>query len=498
MGKVWLVGAGPSDPGLFTLKGKNILSQGEVVVYDKLVGQGILAMIPENAKKIPVGKVAGHHPVPQHEINQILVDEAEKGHRVVRLKGGDPFLFGRGGEELELLCEKNIPFEIVPGITSAISVPAYNGIPVTHRDFCSSVHIITGHTKKEEEPNIDFEALNKLNGTLVFLMGVSAMEKICQGLLNAGMDKTMPAAILEHGTTAHQRRVVSDITNLPRDAHNASIKTPAIIVVGKVCSLAKDFHWAEDRPLGQIKVGVTRPKDRSSSLAKKLEAAGAEVVLLPTIKTETIPNNTNLKAALQKISEYGWIVFTSVAGVHEFYQAMDAIKMDIRSLGSIKFAAIGSATAKAISKRGIQVDYIPKEYSGNALGMGLAKEVHGDKVLIPRAKIGTDEVILPLKAVGINYDDIPVYDTVNPDENPLVRYDETVDYMAFTSGSTVTGFATLNPNVDYGNIEAICIGRQTANEAEKLGMRTTVAEEATIDSMIKALLEKSPSGKEAS
>ena len=200
LGKVWLVGAGPSDPGLFTLKGKTVLEQAEVVVFDNLVSGSILAMIPREAKKIDVGKISGNHPVPQKEINQILVEEAMKGKRVVRLKGGDPFLFGRGGEELEEICKYNIPFEVVPGVTSAISAPAYNGIPVTHRDLCSSMHIITGHTKNLERADIDFPALVKFGGTLIFLMGVASMPVICKELIDAGMDPAMPAAILERGT----------------------------------------------------------------------------------------------------------------------------------------------------------------------------------------------------------------------------------------------------------------------------------------------------------
>jgi len=305
-GKVWLVGAGPGDAGLFTLKGKKVLEQAEVVVYDKLVGQGILSMIPKQAELIFVGKVSGNHAVPQHEINKILLREALKGRKVVRLKGGDPFVFGRGGEELELLCKNNIPFEIVPGITSAVSVPAYNGIPVTHRDFVSSLHIITGHTKKKEEAEIDYEALVKLGGTFVFLMGVSAMPAICRGLLEAGIEPDMPAAILERGTTAHQKRVVSDVTNLPKDAKKAGIKTPAIIVVGKVCALEKEFHWAEDRPLGGLKIAVTRPKDRNSSLADKLSMLGAEIVLMPTIETKELENNKLLEEAINDIRRFDY------------------------------------------------------------------------------------------------------------------------------------------------------------------------------------------------
>ena len=258
-GKVWLVGAGPGDIGLFTLKGMEVLSQAEVVVYDSLVGQGVLAKVPSSARLINVGKRADKHTMPQEQINQVLLEEAQKGYRVVRLKGGDPFLFGRGGEELELLTANGIPYEVVPGVTSSIAVPAYNGIPVTHRDFCSSVHIITGHRRAGKEYDIDFQALVNAKGTLVFLMGIAALNDICQGLLNAGMDPEMPAAVLQKGTTSDQKRVVATVATLKEEVERQGIETPAIIVVGKVCRLSEEFGWYERLPLADWKVLVTRP-----------------------------------------------------------------------------------------------------------------------------------------------------------------------------------------------------------------------------------------------
>jgi uroporphyrinogen III methyltransferase/synthase len=263
-GKVWLVGAGPSDPGLLTLKAKKALEEAEVVLYDSLVGPGVLAMIPEGARLIDAGKRAGQAHMSQERINKTLMDEALKGFKVVRLKGGDPFLFGRGGEELELLAEHGIPFEIVPGVTSATAVPAYAGIPVTHRDFCSSVHIVAGHKKDSDRPDIDFESLTRLKGTLVFLMGAGALDYICSSLISAGMDAATPAAVLEKGTSARQRRVVATLSSLPETAARAELKTPAIIVVGAVCALTERFHWAEDRPIGGAGVVVTRPRELAS------------------------------------------------------------------------------------------------------------------------------------------------------------------------------------------------------------------------------------------
>ena len=290
-GKVWLVGAGPSDAGLFTLKGKQVLEQAEVVVYDALVGHGVLSMVPAGVKLIDVGKRAGNHTMPQWQINQVLLEEARAGKRVVRLKGGDPFMFGRGGEELELLAQNGIPYEVVPGVTSPLSVPAYNGIPVTHRDFTSSLHIITGHKRKGQEYDIDFEALVRTKGTLVFLMGITAMADICAGLLKGGIDPDTPAAVLQKGTTARQKRVVATVSTLKAASDAAGIETPAIIVVGKVCSLADGFAWYEKLPLFGCRVLVTRPRELASVMSKKLREKGAEVVELPAIRTEAIQDN---------------------------------------------------------------------------------------------------------------------------------------------------------------------------------------------------------------
>ncbi len=496
-GKVWLVGAGPHDAGLFTLKGKAVLEQADVVVYDHLVGQSILAMIPKTCKRINVGKISGNHPVPQKEINQILVKEALEGKRVVRLKGGDPFLFGRGGEELETICENGIPFEVVPGVTSAISVPAYNGIPVTHRDYCSSVHIITGHTKNLERADIDFPSLVKFGGTLIFLMGVASMPVICSELIDAGMDPETPAAILERGTTAHQRRVVSDLAHLPEESAKAEIRTPAIVVVGKVCSLAERFHWAEDRPLGRLKIMVTRPKGRSSALTARLQEYGAEVVEVPTIETDMILENELLSEALKNIGEYQWIAFTSPFGVQVFFQKLLELKIDVRKLLGLKFAAIGTATRKAIEDRGILVDLMPEIYDGRALGEALARRIVAEDekndeqqlVLIPRAKIGTEEVLKPLDEAGVLYEDLPIYDTVEAPDDEFSWYDDTVDYVAFTSASTVRGFVRMAKDIDYTTVKAVCIGEQTAGEAAKYGMKTFIAEKASIDSMVELFLE---------
>lgn len=493
-GKVWLVGAGPSDVGLLTLKAKSLLEEADVVMYDSLVGDGVLALIPSGVKLINVGKRAGHAHMRQEQINRVLLEEARQGYNVVRLKGGDPFLFGRGGEELELLVAHGIPFEIVPGVTSAVAVPAYAGIPVTHRDFCSSVHVITGHKKDSDKPEIDFEALVRLNGTLIFLMGVGALSHICDSLIGAGMSPGMPAAVLEKGTTADQKRVVATLQTLPEEARRQNIETPAIIIVGEVCSLAEKFHWAEDRPLGGARVIVTRPLELASRLSHKLRRLGAEVLEIPAIKTAAIDNNTVLDNALKKLSEYQWVVFTSQAGADIFFKRLIENKIDIRTLNGIKFAAIGTATETAVIERGIKVDCVPDKYDAVTLGKALVSTVKpGEKLLIPRAKIGSADLTKALDNGGIAYDDIPVYDTLYETSNALQLGDilakKTAPYVAFTSASTVRGFAAMAGTADYAHIKAVCIGEQTASEAKKFGMNTYISDEISIDSVSTKIIE---------
>lgn len=492
-GKVWLVGAGPGDAGLFTLKGKEVLNQADVVVYDSLVGQGIMTMIPSRAKKINVGKRASNHTMPQEQINEVLLKEAKKGQKVVRLKGGDPFLFGRGGEELELLEEEQIPYEIVPGVTSPISVPAYNGIPVTHRDYCSSVHIITGHKKAGAEYDIDFEALVRTKGTLVFLMGVKALSDICQGLLKAGMDREMPAAILQKGTTARQKRIVATVSTLAEEVRRQGIETPAIIVVGKVCALADKFSWYEKLPLAGWKVLLTRPKDLISSMAGKLRRMGAEVLELPAIRTEPIEENPELEKAMEVLSEYQWLVFTSPTGVKVFFQQMKKYGKDIRSLGQAKVAAIGEGTRKKLEERGIFADLMPEVYDGASLGKALAEVCDGsEKILIPRARLGTRELLIPLEEKGIHTDDIPTYDTLYESSEFIDEKKEfetgRIDCAVFTSASTVKGFVESTRGLDYSRVKAACIGKQTRAAADAYGMETYMADKATMDSLAELVI----------
>ncbi|PXV95791.1 hydroxymethylbilane synthase [Lachnotalea glycerini] len=490
-GKVWLVGAGPSDPELLTVKGKRLIENAEVVVYDRLVGDGILSLISKKAKKIYVGKESGNHAVRQDRINEILLEEACKGQKVVRLKGGDPFVFGRGGEELELLVKHNIPFEIVPGITSSIAVAAYNGIPVTYRDFCSSLHIITGHKKKDEPLDIDFEALVRTKGTLVFLMSVASLKDICEGLLQAGMKPTMPAAILENGTKAHQRKVISTVSELSLAAEKAEIKSPSIIVVGEVCSLSDKFSWYDKNVLSGCKVAVTRPKELSSKLSELLREKGAEVLEIPCIVTERIPNNETLYSCMKEIENFQWIVLTSPTGARIFFEELSSYRVDIRKLNQLKFAVIGKGTSQVLEDKGIYPELMPKVYQGKELGGILSQSIkEGDKILIPRARQGAKELIEELSKTKCIIYDIPTYDTLYQESMSELKMEfenAEIDYAIFTSASTVKGFAQAHKNLNLKKVKAICIGQKTKQTADEYQMQTYVSKEATLESLVECL-----------
>nr|WP_317358854.1 uroporphyrinogen-III C-methyltransferase [uncultured Tyzzerella sp.] len=485
-GKVWLVGAGPSDFELLTIKGKKVIENADIILYDRLVSHSIVNLAKDSAILIDVGKSSNNHTMCQSDINQLLLKYALEGKKVVRLKGGDPFLFGRGGEELELLEKNNIPFEIVNGITSAIAVPAYNGIPVTHRDFTSSLHIITGHNK-DNNINIDFDCLVKLNGTLVFLMGLSSLNIICEGLINAGMDKNMPVCILEKGTTSKQRNIQGILNNICEKCIEEEAKTPAIIIVGKVCELSEKFSWRKNLPLSNTRVLVTRPKDKNSSFCSMLRENGAEVIDLPTIKTIPIQNE-QIEKTFNNL-DFNYIVFTSPKGVEQFFYNMKLYKKDIRGLFGKKIAVVGNATKKAVEEKGFFVDIMPKNYCGRELGYELLKYIkNDDKILIARAKDGSQDIINILKDKNIK--DIALYETKYEKANFINYNFDYNDIVTFTSASTVIGFikSVKDYNLDYSKIRAVCIGKETEKEAKKYNFKTFVSDKATLDSLLEKVI----------
>lgn len=482
-GKVWLVGAGPSDAGLLTQKGRAVLERAQVIVYDSLIGDALTAMVEggflgEEAELVYVGKHAGDHAMTQENINRLLLEKAREGKRVVRLKGGDPFLFGRGGEELELLAEQGIPFEVVPGVTSAIAVPAYHGIPVTHREMASELHIITAHRKQGEAAPIDFQSLAALkNATLIFMMGVRELARICQGLIEAGMDRATPAAILEKGTTAAQRRLIGTLENLPRRAEQAQIGRPGIIVVGKVCTLAEKFHWAENRPLGGARIIVTRPRAKMSRLYEQLTGLGAEVIPLPAIETVPIEIGDGWQGA-------DWLVFTSGTAVDAFFAMLRQRRIDVRSLLGVKFAAVGKATAALIEERGILVDYMPETFCGQALGQGLPVELDQRvAVFAPRDTESTCVAALAERGVALSV--LEAYETRPVAGKPFAVREG--DMAVFTSASSVRGFAARADHTE--GVLAVCIGQQTGAEAARHGMRVKIAQRATVDSLVEKTIQ---------
>lgn len=497
-GKVWLTGAGPGDVELLTVKARRLFEECDCIVYDRLVGDAILSLIPPGRELIYVGKAAGNHSIPQEKINQILICKAKLGKKVLRLKGGDPFLFGRGGEEAEALRSEGIAFEIVPGISSAFAVPAYSGIPVTHRNFVSGVHIFTGHPKDipgrmADGREIPYKALVQAGGTLVFLMGVQALEKIMEGLCLAGMDRDMPAAILQQGTTAGQKKVVATVSTLAQKAKGEQIKAPSIILVGEVCKLEAQLSWYEKQPLAGKKILVTRPHGRDVRLQQKLRALGAEVLSVPTIETLPVCEAAELSAIeeeLKRLHTYQMLVFTSPYGVECFFSLLLERGMDVRAVAHMQFAVIGQGTADALKKRGIRADYMPGHYDSLSLGRLLSRQLApGTKLLLARSAIGTEELLQELaQNPGLSWKDLAVYTTRTAMEYaPLLQSlveDNTITHVVFTSSSTVEGFCQMLGAYPRENIRAVCIGEKTRQTAVKAGMPAVAAQNATIDDLI--------------
>lgn len=487
-GFVALVGAGPGNKGLLTLRGAELLQRADVVVYDRLVSKDVLNLIPETAEMINVGKESSHHLVKQEDINKILLKQAQEGKYVVRLKGGDPFVFGRGGEELELLAENKVEFEVVPGITSGISALAYAGIPITHRDFCSSLHIITGHAREGRNLNIPFEELVRLRGTLVFLMGVSSMPFLMEGLLKAGMNPETKAAVVENGTRPNQRKIVATISTLVEEAAKEKIHSPAIIAVGEVCSLSDSFDWFMDRPLFGQRVIVTRPKNSAGTLTDRLKELGADVIEYPCIETVAIDSE------IPEIKDFDVITFSSKTSVEIFFNRLFEGGKDVRALGNIKIGAVGTQTAAALKKYGIIADFVPRIFDGAHLGMLVTDSLgNNEKVLVFNALKTNGELEAVLQSAEVNFKVVPLYDTVytNPDSEEVKSQieDNEVNWVMFTSASTVQGFVKSIEGLNTNKIKAICIGEQTLKTAKEYGFQCEVSEKATIDSMLDKLVE---------
>ncbi len=510
-GIVYLVGAGPGDPGLITVRGAKLLEQADVVVYDLLSNPRLLSYCPQ-AEAIYVGKQAAAHSISQERINALLIEKARGGKRVVRLKGGDPFVFGRGGEECQALAEAGIPFEVVPGITAAVAAPAYAGIPVTHRDFNSSFTFITGHEKEEEyrdeksqarEPgeasDIQWETIAKLP-CVAFFMGVKSLARICRRLIDNGMSPDLPAATIQWGTMPSQRTVVSTLSKLAQDVAEAKLGPPAITVIGKVVELRKSVAWLERRPLFGQSVVVTRSRHQASELSQRLEELGAAVIEAPTIELHEPADLTDVDAALASAGQFDWVCFTSANGVAAAKRRMIQIGQDARTFGKAKIAAIGAATAQAIERElCLKVDLCPETFVAEALADEWVgrNEVAGRRFLLLRADIARPLLGQRLESGGAaEVKDVALYETRPAKQLPAGLHDalETggINWITFTSSSTARNFIELL-GADYrpklANVKLASIGPITTQTLRDAGLEPAVqARSFDIDGLIDAMV----------
>jgi uroporphyrinogen III methyltransferase / synthase len=480
---VYLVGAGPGDPGLLTVRGAELLRRADVVVYDRLASPALLALAPPGAERVTAGKAPGQVDLTQEQINQVLVDHGRTADCVVRLKGGDPFVFGRGGEEAEALAAAGIPFEVVPGITSAIGAAAYAGIPVTHRGVSTHFTVVTGHEDPaKDRTDVDWEALARAGGTLVILMGAGRIGVIAQRLIDGGRPPDTPVAAVRNGTRADQRTVRGTLATIA----DAGVKAPSAIVVGDVAAL--DLAWFETRPLFGRSVVVTRAREQASELRTRLEDLGAEVIELPAIEI------TPVDFTVPALDAYEWLVFTSANGVQAFFdRGLTPAGLDARALAGVRVAAIGPGTARELAARGIRVDLVPERFVAEALLDAFpAPATSTARVLLARAEQARDVLPDGLGTRGYAVDVLPVYRTVRatPDEAAIARVRSgAVDAVTFTSSSTVDNFCDALDRLPDPQPLVVSIGPVTSTTAVERGLRVDAeAADHTIDGLVTTLL----------
>ncbi len=484
---VYLIGAGPGDAGLLTVKAREILKVAEIVIYDRLADEKILNCVPATAEKIYVGKSAGRHTLPQNEINRLLVEKSKTAKIIVRLKGGDPFVFGRGGEEALTLRENNIDFEIISGVTSTVAVPAYAGIPVTHRGVATSFAVVTGHEDPaKSESSINWEKISTAVDTLIFLMGVENLPKITAKLIENGRAKNTPAAVIRNGTKNSQQVLVSTLENISAEVLKKNIKPPAIFVVGEVVNLRDDLKWFDTKILFGKKIVVTRTREQASKLSSQLENLGAEVIEFPTIKiTAPSDNFKKLDAAISNIKNFSWIIFTSANGVEKFFERLKFFKLDARALSNAKIAVIGSATAEKLSNYGILADLIPAEFRAESLVDALKNSVRGENILIARAEIAREVLPVELEKFGANVTVAAAYKTVPADKK--INFNE-INLITFTSSSTVENFVAAVGSEIFSKVKTAAIGPITAETLKKFGVKVDiVASKFTIAGLVDAI-----------
>lgn len=497
-GKVYLAGGGCGDPGLLTVKAKDILTKADVVVYDALVNESFLNDARADAEIVYVGKRAGNHAMRQEDINALLVQKGLEGKLVLRLKGGDPYVFGRGGEEGEDLYDAGVPFEVIPGITSVIGGLAYAGIPITHRDCVSSFHVITGHLKSnayDGSSDLDWPVLGKLKGTIVFLMGVKNLEKICDELVKNGMNPEMPVAVVHRASTPYQRVVTGNLSTIYDIATAAKITAPSLIVVGEVVNKRQKLRFFDEKPLFGKNIIVTRSREQSSQMVEKITELGGNAIEFPTIKIVPI-NEAACDEKVKCLTDYSHIIFTSINGVEIFFDSLTRCGKDARAFGNLHITAIGEGTKNALLARGLQADFVPDKYVGEELVSGLAPLLNKDsRVLIPRSKNARIYVVEELSKI-CPVDEVQSYETIREDHatvDPLeILNNKEIDYITFTSSTTVEFFVEKigAAHIDAINsAKAVSIGPQTSKKCLELGIAVDIeAETYTIQGMLDAIL----------
>ena len=496
-GTVVLVGAGPGDVGLLTIRGKEWMERADVIVYDHLVNLNMMRFAKEGVEKIYAGKKEGRAILKQDRINALLIEKAKEGKTVVRLKGGDPFIFARGGEETHALKQARIPFLVVPGITAPVGVSAYAGIPLTHRDLSSTISIITGSNEKNKEDiHIDWEKIAARSGTLVFLMGARKLQKIAENLMKYGKNPDTPVAVIQWGTTARQKTWTGTLDTIAEIPKKEQIKPPALTIIGEVVTLKPKTDWYELLPLFGRTVVVTRSDEQSGEFIKLLEDKGAEPFIFPVIQTVPPKDPALLDQALENLTNYDGLIFTSVNGVRFFSKRLREKEKDIRELKGVKVYAIGPKTGQAVNDLGIRVDTIPEDFVAESLVKSLSQEnVKGKKFLLPRAEVAREVLPEELKKMGANVDVVPAYRTIAPEhknEELLHRLGEgNIDVITFTSSSTVTNFLDLIGKENHDLLKAVkiaCIGPITAKTAEDNGLIPHILpQQFTIEALVDAI-----------
>jgi uroporphyrinogen III methyltransferase/synthase len=492
-GIVFLVGAGPGDPGLMTIRSLDLIVAADVIVHDRLIPSDALVAARPDAEILYVGKEPGEASVPQEGIDELLVDRARAGKIVVRLKGGDPFVFGRGGEEAEALAEAGIPFEVVPGITAGVAAPAYAGIPVTHRDDASAVAFVTGHEDPDKEDSaLDYEALARFPGTLVFYMGVRALPRISEALVASGRDSSEPAAVIERGTLPGQRTVSSTLDGIAGAAEEAGIRAPAVTVVGPVAARRERIAWLERRPLHGQRIVVTRARAQASELARRLDALGAEPIELPAIRIVPRLDSDDVRRAVEGLHTYALVCLTSPNGVNLLFEAMAAQGRDARALANASVAAIGAGTEAALAAHGVIADIVPERFVAEELVEALdALDLRGKPALIARAAEARELLPEALRKKGAEVDVIAIYETVaeEPDPEALERARD-ADFITFTSSSTVRNFVDATGDGVPSGARIVSIGPVTSQAIRDAGLVVDVeAERHDIDGLVGALLD---------